>query len=348
MRMDSNKPYLAAILCQIAFAGMSLLSKAAFASGMNVYIFLFYRQAVGTLFLLPITIFFKRQEIAGLSVGVVFKIFMQASLGFTLALNVYGLGVKYTSATLGAAAFNCLPVTTFFFALIFRMEEVKIRKASGMAKVGGIIVCIAGVAVLAFYRGPYIKPFFHYHLFETHESHVSSPKTWIFGCFLLLFACISWGLWFVLQALILKTGSSPLVLTCGQTLSSALQSFVVAIAVERNTSEWQLGWNIRLVSVLYCGTFVICIANFLSSWVIKKKGPVFQAVTTPLNLIFTLIGSQLLLNDGVSLGSGIGAMLLVLSLYSVLWGKRKEMSCSDEETKNHPSVPPEKETLDHI
>ncbi|KAG7034426.1 WAT1-related protein, partial [Cucurbita argyrosperma subsp. argyrosperma] len=179
--MDSKKPYLAAILCQIAFAGMSLLSKAAFASGMNVYIFLFYRQATGNSKLISRS------------------------------------GVQD-----------------------FHAGQFRIRKASGMAKVGGIIVCIAGVAVLAFYKGPYMKPFFKHHLFEAHESHVSSPKTWILGCFLLLFACISWGLWFVLQALILKTGSSPLVLTCGQTLSSALQSFVVAIAVERNTFEWQL------------------------------------------------------------------------------------------------------------
>ncbi|XP_022132855.1 WAT1-related protein At5g64700-like isoform X2 [Momordica charantia] len=305
------------------------------------------RQAFGSLFLLPLTIFFKRKEVTSLSLGEMWKNFMQASLGFTLALNTYGIGVNYTSATLGAAAFNCLPVTTFLFALILRMEKVNIRKTSGMAKVGGIVLCIAGVAVLAFYKGPYMKPLFNYHLFQTHQkSHLSSHKTWIIGCFFLLVSCISWGLWIVLQALVLKTCPSPLVLTCVQTLSSAIQSFVVAIAVERNPSQWKLGWNIRLIAVLYCGTFVICIANSLSSWVIKKKGPVFQAVNTPLNLIFTLIGSEFLLNDGVSLGSIIGAMLLVLSLYSVLWGKRKEMSCGNTENKSD-SAPQEKELIVH-
>ncbi|XP_038881401.1 WAT1-related protein At5g64700-like isoform X2 [Benincasa hispida] len=284
------------------------------------------RQTVGTLVLLPPTIYFKR---------------------FTWGLNTYGLGVKYTSATLGAAAFNCVPVTTFFFALISRMEKVKIRKSSGMAKVGGMMLCIAGVAVLAFYKGPYFKPLFNFHLFQTHQSHVSSQKTWILGCFLLLVSTLSWGLWFVLQAWVLKTCPSPLVLTFGQTLSSAIQSFVVAIAIERNPSQWKLVWNICLIAILYCGIFVICIANYLSSWVVKKKGPVFQAVTTPFNLIFTLIGSEFLLNDGVSLGSIIGAMLLILSLYSVLWGKRKEMSCQDTENKTD-SVSMEKEMLDHI
>lgn len=58
--MESKRPYFAAIVSQIIFSGMSLLSKAAFASGMNTYVFLFYRQAFGSLFLLPLTIFFKR------------------------------------------------------------------------------------------------------------------------------------------------------------------------------------------------------------------------------------------------------------------------------------------------
>lgn len=60
MRMDSNKPYFAAIISQIIHAGMNILFKAAFASGMNTYVFIFYRQAVGTIFLIPLTLFFKR------------------------------------------------------------------------------------------------------------------------------------------------------------------------------------------------------------------------------------------------------------------------------------------------
>ena len=38
----------------------------------------------------------------------------------TLALDAYGVAINYTSATIGAAAFNCVPVTTFFFAVLLR------------------------------------------------------------------------------------------------------------------------------------------------------------------------------------------------------------------------------------
>ncbi|TYK12433.1 WAT1-related protein [Cucumis melo var. makuwa] len=136
--------------------------------------------------------------------------------------------------------------------------------------------------------------------------------------------------------------------TFGQTFSSAIQSFVVAIAIERNPSQWKLAWNISLAAILYCGVFVVSIGNYLSSWVVKKKGPVFQAVTTPFNLIITLIGSEFLLKDGISLGSTIGALLLVLSLYSILWGKKKEASCHDASNNNISSVPMERKTLNNI
>ncbi|XP_050944380.1 WAT1-related protein At1g43650-like [Cucumis melo] len=195
------------------------------------------------------------------------------------------LEVKYTSATMGTAAYNCVPVTTFFFALMSRTKKVNLKKASGIAKVGGSILCIAGVTVLAFYKGPRLG-------FE-------------------------------------KLSISACGITFGQTFTSAIQSFFMAIAIERNPSQWKLAWNISLAAILYCGIFVIPIGTCLSSWVVKKKGPVFQAVTTPFNLIFTLIRSEHIIR--ISLGSIIGAVLLVLSLYSIMWGKKKEASHLDTE-----------------
>lgn len=37
-----------------------------------------------------------------------------------------------------------------------------------------------------------------------------------------------------------------------QSLSSAIQSFVIAIAFERDIEDWKLGWNMRLLAVVYC------------------------------------------------------------------------------------------------
>lgn len=59
MKMEKKKPYLAIILIQSFYAGMYLVSKAAFDVGMNTFVFVFYRQAAATLFLAPIAAFFE-------------------------------------------------------------------------------------------------------------------------------------------------------------------------------------------------------------------------------------------------------------------------------------------------
>ena len=50
------------------------------------------------------------------------------------------------------------------------MEKLKLKNASGMAKVGGLILCVVGVSIRAFYKGPLMKPLFNYHLLETYFS----------------------------------------------------------------------------------------------------------------------------------------------------------------------------------
>lgn len=57
--MDKKNPYLAVILIQSIYTGMFLLSKAAFDGGMNNFVFVFYRQAAATIFLIPFALFFE-------------------------------------------------------------------------------------------------------------------------------------------------------------------------------------------------------------------------------------------------------------------------------------------------
>jgi hypothetical protein len=52
----SMKPYGAAVAIQLIYTGMFVISKAAFNQGMNTYVFMFYRQAAGSILLLPIAL----------------------------------------------------------------------------------------------------------------------------------------------------------------------------------------------------------------------------------------------------------------------------------------------------
>ena len=48
------------------------------------------------------------------------KFFLLKWARITLSLDLYGIGLIYTSASLGAATTNCLPVITFFLAVLLR------------------------------------------------------------------------------------------------------------------------------------------------------------------------------------------------------------------------------------
>ncbi|CAL0319670.1 unnamed protein product [Lupinus luteus] len=122
----------------------------------------------------------------------------------TLSLNLQGIALAYTSATLGAAIVNCLPATTFFFAVLLRMEKVNITTGSGIAKIGSVLVCMSGVATLAFYKGPQLRTSHNFesghHNNQGHEDHFSSgSKRWILGCSLSFLAILIWSIWLVIQ-----------------------------------------------------------------------------------------------------------------------------------------------------
>ncbi|KAK6150555.1 hypothetical protein DH2020_015487 [Rehmannia glutinosa] len=290
--MEENKALMAVICIQMIYAGYFLLTKLAFDVGMNTYVFVFYRQATATLFLAPIAIFLER---------------------ITMSLDIVGVALKYTSASLGAATSNTLPVITFFLAVLLRMEKVNIRTSPGMMKIGGVSLCMGGVATIAFYRGPFLKILLHHHLINNHlqqlQQHVPSPNTWIKGVFLMLLSNLFWALWLVLQGRVLKSYPSKLLLTTLQCFLSTVQSFIVAIAFTRDPNEWQLGWNIRLLSVAYCGIVVTGVTFYLQTWVVEKKGPVFLAMTTPMIMVFTIIISAFVLGEIISFGSTISDLL---------------------------------------
>ncbi|MCI04663.1 Auxin-induced protein 5NG4, partial [Trifolium medium] len=115
---------------------------------------------------------------------------------------------------------------------------------------GSVLLCMAGVAILAFYKGPRLEVQHllsrYHHNNQQHEDHFSYNKKWILGSLLLFLATIMWSLWLVLQAQLLKSYPSKLTFMSIQSLSSAIQSSFIAIAFERDIEQWKLGWNMRL------------------------------------------------------------------------------------------------------
>jgi drug/metabolite transporter (DMT)-like permease len=122
-------------------------------------------------------------------------------------MNLYNISLKYTSATVASATSNSVAVVTFFLAVLLRLEVVRLRSPSGMAKAAGVALCLTGVMTIALYTGPSMSPVNHHRAFAHYnsgraaelETRGSSKGTWIKGTFMMLLANITWSLWIVLQ-----------------------------------------------------------------------------------------------------------------------------------------------------
>ncbi|XP_068658574.1 WAT1-related protein At5g64700-like [Aristolochia californica] len=325
--IQRQKPYLAMIAIQLIGAGSHLLSKAAFNHGLNTFVFTFYRQAIATAVLLPVTILVLRSGGAPrLSARMMSEIFLFALLGITLTLNLYGVGLHYTTATLVAASVNTIPVLTFVWSTLLRTEVVNVRSLPGKAKLAGVLTCIGGIVTVVVYKGPQLQFWEHLHgsRHETEHGSFHSNKRWALGTFLITLCNTAWPLCVVLQGRFLKKHSFPnLLFTTLLSVFSTVQSFFVAIAFERDLSHWKLGLN-GLITVAYCGMVVSGVGYYLQTWCLHEKGPVFIAMFSPLSLLITALLSGFFLGEVIHLGSVLGGVLMVLALYCVLWGKSKE------------------------
>ncbi|PUZ39395.1 hypothetical protein GQ55_9G304400 [Panicum hallii var. hallii] len=325
--MDTKKPYILAIVIVAIYTGMYVISKAAFNEGMNSFVFVFYRQAAASLLLVPIALVLERKNVQSLPLGLLLKLFFLALIGSTLGLNLSNASVTLTSATVASATSNSTPVITFCLALLLRMEVVKFRSSSGTAKVIGVALCLAGALTIAFYTGPSFSPINHHRAFRARTAHASkapSHGTWVIGTFLMVLSNVTWSLWMVWQAVLLKEYPNKMLITTVQCVLSMVQSFVVAAVAERDFTKWKLHFDISLLAVAYTGFVVTGISYYLQAWCVQIKGPVFIAVWNPLCFALTIFCSSSFLGEIVHLGSIVGGLLLVCGLYSVLWGKSRE------------------------
>ncbi|CAL4975928.1 unnamed protein product [Urochloa decumbens] len=309
--MGNTSAFVVAFLLRAIYGGMQIVTKNAFDEGMSTAVFVFYRHLTGILFLVPVAFVLERKTAPQLSFKVSLKLFVHALYGISGAINIYGLGLSYSSATSSSAIFNLLPAVAFFLAVLLGMETLNLKRIHGIAKVCGILFSLAGVIVLAFYQGPEMKSFNHHHLFH-HKSNFHGgitahpARTWIIGIFLTTLSTTAWALWTVLQMIF-----------------ATIQSFFIALAAERDFAKWSLGLDARLIAVLYSGILVSGVAYYMQVWVIDKSGPVFLAMTMPITLLVTLILS-LFLGEAVTLGSILGGVIMVGGLYSVLLAKKSE------------------------
>ncbi|KAF3561467.1 hypothetical protein DY000_02019524 [Brassica cretica] len=343
--LKSSKPYFAMISLQFGYAGMNIITKISLNTGMSHYVLVVYRHAIATAVIAPFAFFFERKAQPKITFTIFMQLFILGLLGPVIDQNFYYMGLKYTSPTFSCAMSNMLPAMTFILAVLFRMEMLDVKKLWCQAKIAGTVVTVAGAMLMTIYKGPIVELFWtkYMHLQHANDTTPSSNsndnKDFLKGSILLIFATLAWASLFVLQAKILKTYSKhQLTLTTLVCFIGTLQAVAVTFVMEHNPSAWRIGWDMNLLAAAYSGIVASSISYYVQGIVMKKRGPVFATAFSPLMMVIVAIMGSFVLAEKIFLGGVIGAVLIVIGLYAVLWGKQKENEVTHcemlEPTKN--------------
>ncbi|KAL9267381.1 WAT1-related protein [Drosera capensis] len=282
------KPFLAVIFMQFGLAGMDILSKVALNQGMSNYVLVVYRHAAATIVTAPLALIFDKKTRPKMTPAIFFKVLL--------------LG-------------------------LLEMERVNITSRRSQAKIFGTMATVAGAMIMTLVTGPALK------LFWTRGSTGSAAANVvdislheaILGSILITIGCFSWAAFVILQAITLKTYPAELSLTVWICLMGTLEGSALAFVMERgNSSVWAIKWDTRLLAAVYSGVFCSGLAYYIQGMVMKKRGPVFVTAFNPLCMVIVAVVSSIFLSEQMRLGRVLGAIVIVLGLYLVIWGKSKD------------------------
>ncbi|XP_057778957.1 WAT1-related protein At2g37460-like [Salvia miltiorrhiza] len=333
---EKAKPFLAVVFLQAGLAGMDIISKAALNEGMSNYVFIVYRHVVATLVITPFAFVLDKKVRPKMTTSTFLKIMLMALLEPVIDQNLYFLGMKYTTATFAAAMANVLPAITFVMAWCFRLEKVKLMSVRSQAKIIGTIATIAGAMIMTLVTGPNLElPWTRPAAGPTHTIHHQQHT--IKGALMITVGCFSWAAFMILQAVTLRTYPAELSLTAWICLLGTAEGAALALVVEKgNAAAWSIKWNTSSLAAVYSGIFCSGIAYYVQGVVMKERGPVFVTAFSPLSMIIVAIMSSFILAEQMFLGRVVGAGVIVMGLYFVVWGKQKDYKSPSMEVEEIP------------
>ncbi|KAL5225454.1 hypothetical protein ABZP36_012093 [Zizania latifolia] len=241
--------------------------------------------------------------------------------------NLYYTGAKLTSAGFASALVNILPAVTFLMAVFLRMEKVKLRSLHSQAKIVGTVCTVAGAVLMILYHGPVVQ----FPWSRAHNNHhgggagtaaSASATSWLNGTIMIIASCVCWSGFFILQSNILQSYPAELSLTaliC--VVGSAMSGAVALVAERRDMTAWVIGFDTRLFTAVYSGIVCSGVAYYVQGIVTRARGPVFVTAFQPLCMIITVVMGSTILKEEITLGSVIGAVIIVVGLYALIWGK---------------------------
>ncbi|KAK4603765.1 hypothetical protein RGQ29_012321 [Quercus rubra] len=305
-------PFSAMVAVECTNIGVNTLYKAATLKGLSYYVFVFYSFAIATIVLLPLVFIFRRTTgLPTFQLSLLYRIFQLGVIGFLARLSEY-IGIEYSSPTLASAVSNLTPAFTFILTVIFRL------------KLWETLVSISGALMVVFYKGPTIISIASQAPPLPHHFPLGSSQTkWVIGGLLLAVDYLLTSIWFIVQAQVMKLYPAEFTLVFLYFLFATIISAPVCLIAEGNLSTFRLRPNIALAAIVYSG-IGLPLSTVVHTWGLHLKGPVYVSIFKPLSIAIAAAMGVIFLGDALYLGSIIGAILLSIGFYAVIWAKAKE------------------------
>nr|XP_017217970.1 PREDICTED: WAT1-related protein At3g28050-like [Daucus carota subsp. sativus] len=333
MAMESVVPFMGMVILQVAQIGEMVTGKDAMLDGMTNFTFVFYFNALSFLILITSLFFFRKwTHLPALTFALVWRCVVFGLLGFAIQITGYK-GIQYASPTLASSMLNLIPGFTFILTIIFRLEKAEIRSSSARAKIIGTLVSVLGAFIVTLYNGPRI-------LKSTSSLNATQKLTqsqdWVIGGLLLAMTSVFASLFVIAQALILKKHTSKLVVSLFYSSTIAILSAILSLIIDKDLSAWSLQSNVRIMAVVYTGLFGATFQVTISSWCMQRTGPLFVVMFQPLGIVISSIVGVMFLGDAFYLGSLVGSVVIIVGVYTVIWGISEERKISEAKSISSP------------
>ncbi|KAA8516235.1 hypothetical protein F0562_019414 [Nyssa sinensis] len=199
------------------------------------------------------------------------------------------------------------------------------KSKHGKAKVLGTLVSVGGALLLTLYKGmPLMNASSSSSIMVEKRKHVTLTEKWAVGSIFLTAGSLMWSSWFLIQARISKSYPCQYSSTAIMSFFSAIQSTILRLIIDRNSSSWIVKGKLEISSIIYSGMVGSGLCYVVMSWCVKQRGPVFTAAFSPFIEISVAVFDVSILHEQIHLGSVLGSVLVIAGMYILLWGKSNE------------------------
>ncbi|CAK8539486.1 unnamed protein product [Lathyrus sativus] len=313
---------------QFIYAGNAELMSYSMSLGISPLTIVVFTSIATFLILFPAAFCFERSKWPRkFNLGFMMQIWF-LSFGGLAFQTLFLKGINLTSPAMGTAMPNLAPGLIFIIAWIFGLEKVNLSKKYSKLKIIGTLLCVVGALTMSIMQSisaPIIEKEVTLLQSPSTPSRLLFDKKKIVGCIYLMISVLILSSSVVLQAFALGDFPAPMSLSA---ITSLFGGFMTAVVQKLQGDDLKSG--LQLVSfgdiigfsILAGGVSGISLS--FNGWALKKRGPVFVSMFSPIGTVCSVIFSVFTVGETVNIGS-IGGMFLMFSgLYMVLWAKGKE------------------------